>query len=100
MSLLTNPGVANDPQTGEPWSNREIARRCHVGDRLVREVRAEVDTASGRSMNIERTFTHHKTGKPTTMNTARARVELLEALDDLNHGSKHGPRARGATPFQ
>jgi len=50
------------------WSDRQIARWCKVGNQLVGKVR-ESHTVFSHSINQERTFIHHKTGKPTTMKT-------------------------------
>lgn len=41
-TLLSNPDVANDPQTGEPWSDREAARRCNVTHPFVAKIRASL----------------------------------------------------------
>lgn len=49
------------------WSSREIARHCHVGHQLVEHVKNILGDSS--STKSERRFTHHKTGKPTTMRT-------------------------------
>lgn len=49
------------------WSDREIARRCGVGADLVGTVRTSI-LSENDSMN--RTFVHHKTGRPATMQTA------------------------------
>ena len=38
--LLEDELVSTDPETGSPWSNREIARRCAVDEWLVRKLRA------------------------------------------------------------
>ncbi len=51
------------------WSDREIARRCGVSQPYVGNLR-QVHTDNVISMNTTRKFTHHKTGKPATMNTA------------------------------
>jgi hypothetical protein len=48
------------------WSDREIAKQCGVSDRFVNGLRG--DTAN-RSQS-ERSFTHPKTGKTATMDTA------------------------------
>ena len=46
------------------WSDSEISRRCKVSDFLVATIRKE-HTSISRSM--DRTFTHHKTGKPAKL---------------------------------
>lgn len=51
------------------WSNAEIARRCAVDDKLVAAVRKEIKAHTSETRSMERTFTHHKTGEPTTMAT-------------------------------
>jgi hypothetical protein len=49
------------------WSNREIARRCAVDEKFVRQVKKDlgIDTADNPQ------YTHPKTGETTTMNTAK-----------------------------
>ena len=48
------------------WSSRKIAEKCKVGHKFVDKLRNH--TGAGASMEAERTFIHHKTGQPTTMN--------------------------------
>lgn len=50
------------------WSDREIARQCGVANSFVSGLRPK-DTVLKEQYEA-RTFTHPKTGKPTTMNTA------------------------------
>lgn len=57
--------LLNDDEWGK-WSDREIARRCGVSDRLVNALRG--DTANN-SQSDTRTFIHPKTGKPAQMET-------------------------------
>ena len=68
------------------WSNRQIARWCKVSREFVRKLRGTFHTDNIASMK-QRTFVHHKTGKPATMNTAnigkpKAEVELVLDADD------------------
>lgn len=54
------------------WADREIARRCGVDNKTVGALRPrpiQSDTEEFPQYN-PRTFTHPKTGRPTTMNTA------------------------------
>lgn len=68
------------------WSSREIARRCKVSKTLVSDIRATLSVTD--SMKTKRTFTHHKTGKETTMKTgnigqkkpAAERIKEITAL--------------------
>lgn len=61
--------VLTDQEWGA-WSNHEIGRICKVSAPFVAKVR-ERHTGNISSINTsERTFTHHKTGKPTVMQTA------------------------------
>jgi hypothetical protein len=65
------------------WSDREIARRCRVSDKLVRTLRPD-DTAESRSM--DRVFIHPKTGEESVMQTAginAAREQERSPLVDL-----------------
>lgn len=60
--------LLNDEEWAK-WSDREIARRCAVSDRFVNGLRPK-DTANS-SQSGSRTYIHPKTGKPTTMDTAK-----------------------------
>lgn len=51
------------------WSNREIARRCHVDEKTVRIVRGELTAEFPQSESTERVYTT-KHGTTATMNTA------------------------------
>ena len=48
------------------WSSRKIASQCKVSHTFVNKLRNH--TGNVASMEAERTFIHHKTGQPTTMN--------------------------------
>ena len=61
--------LLNDPEWSQ-WSDREIGRRCNVDHTFVGKLR-QAHTGADTSMKpTERTFTHHKTGKPAVMNTS------------------------------
>lgn len=64
--------LLNDEEWGK-WSDREIAKRCRVSADLVGSMRPKVHSVDSDSMT--RTFTHHKTGKPTEMKIAKAPAE-------------------------
>ncbi|MBL4699862.1 MAG: hypothetical protein JKX85_01260 [Phycisphaeraceae bacterium] len=82
------------------WSNREIGRRCGVSDKFVGNVRKESSLRTVRSMDSqnrshgpestvedspERTFTHHKTGKPATMKVGNiGQITVDDLPDDVN----------------
>ena len=51
------------------WSDRQLARWCKVSHEFVRKLRGGFHTVNVDSMN-QRTFVHHKTGKPAQMDTA------------------------------
>jgi hypothetical protein len=87
-TMLTNPLVMINLETGKPWSNYDIARRCCVSDEMVRKHRAAiyqplVDSGSKEEAGSEeRTVT--RGGTTYTMKTA-------------NIGAKSTPRRqRGA----
>jgi hypothetical protein len=87
-TMLTNPLVMINLETGKPWSNYDIARRCCVSDEMVRKHRAAiyqplVDSGSKEeARSEERTVT--RGGTTYTMKTA-------------NIGAKSTPRRqRGA----
>jgi hypothetical protein len=53
------------------WSDRDIAKRCHVSHTFVARVRAD----TGHVASMDRTFVHPKTGQPTTMRTGGINAE-------------------------
>lgn len=59
--------LLNDAEWAQ-WSDREIARRCGVHHVFVGDMRKSI-LVTNTSMNPERSFTHHKTGTPSTMRT-------------------------------
>ena len=60
----------SDPEWSH-WSDREIAKHCRVSHTFVQKLRPEpAHTGNVSSIPEARTFTHHKTGQPTTMATA------------------------------
>jgi hypothetical protein len=67
MKLLQDAGWSH-------WSDREIAKHAKVDGKTVARLRDEIapknHTADFRSMP-DRTFTHHKTGAPAKMQTAK-----------------------------
>ena len=89
--------LLEDEEWGQ-WSNREIASECKVGEKLVRTLRKDL-TAASRSMDEatddstlpsndnpqseERTYIHHKTGKPTKMKTT-----------NIGHSKKPGKKTK------
>lgn len=77
-TVLKNPLVSINLETGEPWGDREIARICNVDHRFVGGRRAK-HTGDVPSM---RAFIHHKTGKPTVMNTAGINKDRAPAKTD------------------
>lgn len=64
------------------WSNREIARRCGVDEKTVRETKKDlkIDTAENPQYN------HPKTGQPTTMRTANIGANRQPAMRRYESG--------------
>jgi len=88
VTMLTHELVKHGSD-GHPWSDNAIAKRCKVSNHFVAKMRGSsesIHTWNVPSMNsesstgdvtdsepearAERRFVHHKTGQPTTMNTA------------------------------
>ena len=69
-TLLTHE-IASVDENGNPWNNCDIARRCNVGETTVRKYREIHTSRKAKYETGKRAFTHPKTGKPTTMNTAK-----------------------------
>ncbi|MCJ2017151.1 hypothetical protein MKK84_06900 [Methylobacterium sp. E-065] len=65
--LLEEELVSINPETGDPWSNREIARRCAVDEGLVRKLRP----ASADNPQIDQPRTVSRGGKVYSMETGR-----------------------------
>lgn len=74
------------------WSDREIARRCHVDHVTVGRIRKDTGAVH---QNENRTFTHHKTGKPTTMNTSAIGKSNDTTTDDEMEDQKRPSRDGG-----
>lgn len=52
------------------WSDNEIAKHCSVSQPFVSKYRKEIAASTSNVISSERSFRHHETGEPTTMNTA------------------------------
>jgi len=82
LTMLTNKLVATDDR-GNPWSNREVARRCSVSLDLVNRVRDSLNESLSEPLQTERAYTtKHGTkavmktqniGNRTAVSTARTR---------------------------
>ena len=68
--MLTNE-IVSKGENGNPWSNCDIARRCNVDERTVRNYRKNHTSENPKYKTEQRTFIHPKTGKPAVMNTAK-----------------------------
>jgi len=56
------------------WTDREIAKKCGVSHDMVNRARRSILSENdSMGSGTVRTFVHHKTGKPTTMKTAKSR---------------------------
>ncbi|MGN6538922.1 MAG: ParB/RepB/Spo0J family partition protein [Mesorhizobium sp.] len=78
------------------WTDRDIARRCHVSHPFVAKVRKTHAGDTGNASSMERTYVHPKTGKPTTMKTAgvnASRKNAREALVNDEPPPEVGPQA-------
>ena len=63
------------------WSNNKIAEKCKVSHTFVNKLRNH--TCNVSSMKTERTFIHHKTGQPTTMditNIGSSNGDLVQSV--------------------
>jgi hypothetical protein len=96
--MLTNPLVCINLETGKPWNDVEIARRCVVSDRMVAKHRADLAAelaakaaakaaAEPADKPISETFgdserTVTRGGTTYTMKTAGRFVSLAAALTD------------------
>lgn len=64
MTLMQNADVTEDPNTGKPWSDREIARRCHVANSFVSKIRHEVTVFENSEQPTARTYTTRPARRP------------------------------------
>lgn len=67
LTMLTNKLVAMDDD-GNPWSNREVARRCCVGPDLVGRLRASLSESDSEPSETARSYTT-KHGTKAVMKT-------------------------------
>ena len=90
LTMLTNDLVRLDPKTGEPWSNREIARRCAVDEGTVRKhrvgVTAELPQLDPPSESVAYTTKH---GTVATMNTSNIGQRKSEPVEDEEEPITH-----------
>jgi hypothetical protein len=107
-TMLTNPLVMIDLETGKPWNDHEIARRCVVGPDMVRRHRAAIyrsalDNGSNAEAGAEeqagseeRTVT--RGGTTYTMNTANIgkKAEQPDADADVQRSSNSAAPDAGA----
>jgi hypothetical protein len=72
LTMLTNKLVATDDR-GNPWSNREVARRCSVSLDLVNRVRDSLNESFSEPMQTDRAYTtkHGTTAVMKTRNIGR-----------------------------
>jgi len=72
LTMLTNELVATD-DSGSPWSNREVARRCCVGPDLVGRLRASLSENDSEPAVTPRSYTtkHGTTAVMKTRNIGR-----------------------------
>lgn len=99
--------LLKDEEWGQ-WSDNEIARRCKVAVSFVGKVRKELkqnnDTIFENSINQNgRTFTHPKTGQPTTMNTAnigKRAPDPAPAREDIPAPRPYAPQHTTAATFE
>jgi hypothetical protein len=98
--VLKNPLVSVDPLSGEPWTDRRIARVCNVNHHLVAKRRL-LHTGSAPS---KRAFVHHRTGKPSVMKTGGINKDRGEAKEQAaaDKAADHGESEAKAepTPFK
>lgn len=91
--------LLTDAEWGQ-WSNAEIARRCKVDSSTVDKYRREILPDSG-SIKPDRSFTHHKTGTPSTMKTEnigrgrRIEARIGQLLGEAVVGSHHSLTSEG-----
>lgn len=75
LTMLTNKLVATDDD-GNPWSNREVARRCCVGPDLVARLRASLSENDSEPSETARSYTtkHGTTAVMKTRNIGRRKT--------------------------
>ncbi len=69
-TMLTHE-IASKDENGNPWSNRDIAKRCRVDEGTVRNYRKIHTAEIPQYENEQRAFIHPKTGKSTVMNISK-----------------------------
>ena len=97
-TMLYNEYVSKDG-SGNPWSGREIARRCCVSERMVRSARESLVAAVPDYETEKRTFVHHKSGKPTVMNIAKIGKSSLKVFKPIRASDQFQDRAAVELPY-
>lgn len=82
-TMLKNPLVALDEETGEPHSDRAISRICRVHHSFVSNRRAKL---TGYVASQKRAYTHNKSGKSTVMKTGGINKDRGEAKEQASKG--------------
>ena len=80
LTMLTNELVATD-DAGTPWSNREVARRCHVSSTYVDKLRSSLQTVCSEPVDSGRVYTtkHGTTAVMKTSNIGRRKPAVPRA---------------------
>jgi hypothetical protein len=106
-TMLTNPLVSTNLETGKPWNDVEIARRCFVSDRMVAKHRAELaaERAERAKQSIIETFddserTVTRGGTTYTMKTANigAKAEQAKAEQVASPAPVPDPQPEAGAP--
>ncbi len=97
-TMLYNEYVSKDG-SGNPWSSREIARRCCVSERMVRSAREVLIAAVPDYETEKRTFTHHKTGKPAVMNITKIGKSVSKVFKPIRASDQFQDRAAVELPY-
>lgn len=99
-TMLTNEIVSMDVN-GKPWSNRDVAKKCHVDEKMVRRLRDIHTAAKPQYKTEQRTFTHPKTGKPAVMNTANIGKSKTNGRKKYGGISPHAAKpVRTCAPYE
>jgi hypothetical protein len=90
LTMLTNPMVSLD-DAGNPRSNCDIARLCHVSEFIVRKIRKEQDDAGSSASSIKSKIAQ------TTRSVTRGKSTYLQDTSKIGR-AKNNRRVGGISP--
>ena len=84
-TLLTHE-IASKDENGNPWNNCDLARRCHVDEKMVRRLREILTSAKPRLEKTDKVAYTTKHGTKATMKTSNLGKRKNKRSEPPRHG--------------